>query len=428
MNKWKKILGLAGIFAAVGLQQLELNRTYANNISVSDKNNVEVAHLNKKDEKTNVQYIDYENEDSFNKDTERLFQKVKAFLEGASNVSEADFDDYCREFIKSKDKIKSLSESEFNEVRNQNKHMLLYRGISNQENVTRQKQGVVYIGGPVRGAQYSELPVSVCGNGIHLTTSLNHANMYSIKSDFKEFSKSDLEVMNSASDMKKFLEENKSQIISEHVGENLMFLLPKDSKLVSSGYLNKLFDKMLEMHPDYFKSFIDFKNNDLLPILLVGSSYFKVLNEFLKEQAGFDYFNCGLSAKERANKFNELSHKFIYFSEEDLNNSEKFQIYKKFLIWMLDHVDEQKNSYLVDKTLMLSQNLGVLAKLMGYDGVYENGGAPGKIKESGEQFYLDEINVVNYDNLLVCDTGLQHDRQTIVFDHLSETNPVVANV
>ncbi len=416
--KVKVMLGLTSLVAITGLQQLKLNRTYAN-VSVSNKNDVEITHLNKKDEKTNVQYIDYENGDSFNKDVEKLFQKVKTFLEGAANVPEANFDDYCREFIKNDSnntggKIKSINIQELYDIFNQGTHMLLYRGISSKESANQQKQGIVYIGGPVRGTYYP-CNASQSGNGIYLTTSLHHANGWSMGGEcIKEFSKSDLEAMNSAEDMTKFIEENKSQYFSESAGENLMFLLPKDSKLVSNEYLNKIFDKMLEIYPDYFKSFIDFKNNNLLPLLLVGSSYFKVLNEFFKEQVGFDYFNCGLSAEERANKFNELSHKFIYFNEENLNNTEKFQLYKKFQIWSLNHVDEQKNSYLVDKVLMLSQNFGLLAKLMGYDGVYENRGAPGKVKENGEQFCIDEVVVVNYNNLLVCNEGLPHMPQTIV--------------
>ena len=322
-----------------------------------------------------------------NQDAELMFEKVRLFLEEAekAGVTEKQIDDYSRNYIKQNSNsqcgsISVVNSEWFDEHKDDSDWLILYRGISNKPFAASARRGEVYVGGPVRGNYYPS-NLAQTGNGIYLTSVWQHAKYWAQIPDVVKGDK------------------------NQKYGEVVKFALPINSKIVTSAYIRKVFDKMLETHPNfpYFKKFKDLEKINGYCCNAWSASY-GILFDWVKQKTGFDFFADvdKKSPQERAELFEAVF-------KELLEDKEKAKELSEFI--KKNYGDNfALSDYLIDKIFFLSRNIGLLAKLMGFDVVYDY--YPGCVVDSEKPFdvygnpEIDEFNVVDFSNLVVCSEPL----------------------
>lgn len=336
-----------------------------------------------------------------NQDAEVLFEKVKQFLKEASDagITERNIDDYSRNYIKThvnsgSDSIAVCSDDWFAERENDPNWLILYRGIAHKPFAQEAMQGKVYIGSPVRGYAY-DCNAGNQGNGICLTSTLEYARFWAKCPDYANGDK------------------------NQKFGSVLKFAIPLNSKFVSEGYLEKVFKKMLENHKDFpvFKKHAEFQKI-FDGHYMCNSASFKVRADIVKEKTGFDFFADvdKKSVYEREKLFSKFENSISKKVDENGVRSPKSNEYlnelekrsKKEGVVIVDDKGELRSTdYLVDIGYFLERNYGLLAKLMGFDVIYEDHIPPNPTWVA-KPFHLlenpinDTFNVVDFSDLVVC--------------------------
>ena len=351
-------------------------------------------------------------------DARLMFEKVSKFLEEAASVDVKDFEDYCVNYlIQNSDSggvFNTKNSDEIDELVKDGDAIVCYRGTRNKNFAEEMRRGKLYVGGRVSRCSNSRQE----GTGIYATSNQCHAAFYGCMP---------------------MLEAGKK----EGKGEVVKLALASDAKLVSVDYLGKVFKKMVENNKEYFKEYLDLKNSyEYFDQLYLSSWQFNF--KFAKEVMGFD-FDAESATKSLNQRMEEYESKLNNFfsggkdiknmSDEEINEvknkiiSERDNFLKKHP--ELEHTISKP--FYVNKVVYLERDPGLLARLMGFDVLYEKGfnlrelthdsDLIGFINSSDDfkdaKLFFDTWNVVNWGKLFVCsdlfkEFNLANSKSTII--------------
>lgn len=319
--------------------------------------------------------------ETFKEQAKKLHDSFNKFVEKFNETGRPDeeFEEYVREFIKGskdEDKPNFLNRVDFEKYVNENNAKRLYRGIDQKQFLDDFRNGNVFVGGSIKGPFFSDEYGSLYGHCVYTTVSKDVAQNFAKKFQKNEKTKTKWSIMGG--------------VVEMAVNENELKVINNDDLDCIIAALQFYFPCNLDLdffqHPGLLKTYM-------------CSKHYKLFEDSFREAFGFDLKELAdhLNPGWQQLPYKEKSDFIVYlnrFLEQKVQKNQKFSE-------LFDEKIKNNNEppAIMNKELFLRQDLGLCAKLLGYDVIVDDHGrnARGNIGND-DTYWL----VVNPKILTIC--------------------------